>query len=262
MRLHVLSDLHLEQRPALPPAIDADVIVLAGDIGTGTGGIQWAQRWSGGRDVLYLAGNHEFYGHALPDLINELRDSAAGTSVHVLENDELILGGVRFLGCTLWSDFEFDGRARRAASMAACEQIVNDYRLIRFGTDRRALGARDTLAVHEASRGWLAERLAQPYNGPTVVITHHAPVIQGRPPEPELRALAGAFASDLTQMMGHDRVALWIFGHTHRRADLVFRGTRVVSNPLGYPHQLVDGFDPGCVVDLDDGPPGSARAGK
>jgi predicted phosphodiesterase len=120
VRLHVLSDLHLEHAPYPSPPADADVIVLAGDIGTGTDGIEWAQAWAGGRPVLYVAGNHEFYGRSLPGLIDELRDAAAGTTVHVLENDELVLDGVRFLGCSLWSDFEFDGIERLERSMSLC----------------------------------------------------------------------------------------------------------------------------------------------
>ena len=93
-------------------------------------------------------------------------------------------------------------------------------------------------------------RLAEPHSGSTVVVTHHAPVIRTRPREPVLRAVAGAFASDATDLMGSDRVALWIFGHTHRVADLVVRGTRVISNPRGYPQQPVAGFDSARVVEL------------
>ena len=250
VRLHVLSDLHLERRPFEAGEIDADVIVLAGDIDRGTRGVEWATQWAGGRPVLYVAGNHEFYGHALPGLIEELRAAAAGSTVRVLENDEVSLNGVRFLGCTLWSDFDFDGTERRAESMALCQRVVNDYEHIAFGPTGRSLAPRDTRMLHISSRRWLASRLAEPHDGPTVVVTHHAPLIRGRPPSATLRAVAGAFASDVTELMGADRVALWIFGHTHRLANLEMRGTRVVSNPRGYPHQPVDGFDPRCVIDL------------
>jgi predicted phosphodiesterase len=247
--LHVLSDLHLEQGPPEPQPVDADAVVLAGDIATGTRGVEWARRWASHRPVIYVAGNHEFYGHALPGLIDDLRRAAAGSWVRVLENDEVTLDGVRFLGCTLWSDFEFDGPERRAEAMQLCERVVNDYELIRFGPRERPLAARDTRMLHLSSRRWLAQRLAAPHHGPTVVVTHHAPLIRTRPPGPELRALAGAFASDATALMGASRVAMWIFGHTHRVADLDVRGTRVLSNPYGYPHQPVADFDPAWVVD-------------
>jgi predicted phosphodiesterase len=251
MRLYVLSDLHLEQEPFAPPNVQADLVVLAGDVGRGTSGVQWAREWANGRPMLYVAGNHEFYGHAWPGLIDELRSVAAGSALHVLENDERIIGGVRFLGCTLWSDFEFDGPERREASMRVCERVVNDYGQIELATQGRPLAAEDTRAAHLASREWLRAKLAEPFDGATVVVTHHAPLIRTRPSSPVWRALAGAFASDLTELMGSKRVALWIFGHTHRAADLNVRGTRVVSNPRGYPHEPVAGFDPGYVVEFE-----------
>ena len=253
MRLQALSDLHLEQGPFELPDVGADVVVLAGDTSTGTRGVAWARGWADGRPVLYLAGNHEFYGHRLPGLIGELRRAADGSSVHVLENDELHVGEVRFLGCTLWSDFDFDGADRRAVSMRLCERVVNDSRQITFDPGARRLAADDTRSLHLSSRRWLALHLQQPHDGPTVVITHHAPLIRSSPPTPELRALAGAFASDVTDLMGAERVTLWIYGHTHRVADLDVGGTRVLSNPRGYPHEPVAGFDPECVVELDSG---------
>lgn len=250
MRLYVLSDLHLEHRPFAPSTVECDVVVLAGDVARGTGGVEWVRSWSDGRPVLYVAGNHEFYGHGWPGLIEELRRASAGSSLRVLENDEEIVDGVRFLGCTLWSDFDFDGSDRRHESMRFCEAVVNDFNQIAFEPQRRALAARDARMVHLASRRWLEIRLAERHAGATVVITHHAPLIRSRPRAAAWRALAGAFASDLTQLMGAERVDLWVFGHTHRAADLQVRGTRVISNPRGYPHEPVLEFDPGLVIDL------------
>jgi predicted phosphodiesterase len=251
VRLHVLSDLHLEQEPFAPPGVQADLVVLAGDVGRGTSGVEWARGWGDGTPMLYVAGNHEFYGHSFPGLIEELRSVTAGSTLQVLENDETVIEGVRFLGCTLWTDFDFDGPERRAEAMRLCERVVNDYGQIEFEPRGRPLAAADTREAHLASREWLEARLAEPFEGPTVVITHHAPLIRTRPSSPVWRALAGAFASDLTELMGGERVALWIFGHTHRAADLNVRGTRVISNPRGYPHEPVPGFDPGYVVELE-----------
>jgi predicted phosphodiesterase len=252
VRLHVLSDLHLEHGSPAPGRVEADVVVLAGDIATGTGGVEWARAWAADRPLVYVSGNHELYGQALPELLEELRRAAAGSSVHVLEHEQRMIGGVRFLGCTLWSDFDYDGPARRALSMRVCERVVNDYKLITFGPQGRALTARDTRNLHLASRRWLTARLADHHDGPTVVVTHHAPLIGTRPQSPELRALAGAFASDLTELIDARQVALWIFGHTHQATDVVIAGARVLSNPYGYPHQRVAGFDPGLVIELDD----------
>jgi 3',5'-cyclic AMP phosphodiesterase CpdA len=246
----VLSDLHLERGDPPPALAQADVVVLAGDIAVGTDGVSWAREWARDRPVLYLAGNHEFYGRELPGLIDELREAAAGSSVTVLENDAVEIDGVRFLGCSLWSDFSFDGAERRGVSMALCERVVNDYSQIRFGPEDRALRPRDTLALHRASRRWLSEMLAGGHDGTTVVLTHHSPVILGRPPVPHLRLLAGAFASDLSELMDRARTPLWIFGHTHRATDVDVNGTRVLSNPCGYPSQPVGGYDPGLTIEV------------
>ena len=176
-------------------------------------------------------GNHEFYGHAVDTLIDDLRRSAAGSSVHVLENDELVIHGVRYLGCTLWSDFDFAGADRRTESMLLAERVVNDYGQIEFGSGGRPLTPDNTRQLHLSSRRWLKQRLGDGHPGPTVVVTHHAPLIRTRPSSPALRALAGTFANDVTELMSGDRVSLWIFGHTHRVADLELHGTHVVSNP-------------------------------
>lgn len=101
--------------------------------------------------------------------------------MHVLENDELLLGSVRFLSCTLWSDFTAGGAEELERSMAFCGRLLNDYELIAWSEDGRTLRPQDTRAPHLASRRWLAERLAVPHDGPTVVITHHAPLVRVRP---------------------------------------------------------------------------------
>jgi predicted phosphohydrolase len=253
VRLHVLSDLHVEFAPFEPPATDGDVLVLAGDTGFGTVGVELAQRWSEGRPVLFVAGNHEYYRHALPALTDELRAAAAGSCVHVLEDDAVVLEGVRFLGCTLWSDFLAAGADEMERSMAVCGRLLNDYEVITWSEEGRALRPEDTRALHARSRAWLEQRLTVPHDGPTVVITHHAPLLPAPPPSPFHRALVGAFASDLSPLMDGERVGLWIYGHVHRAADVEIGGTRLLSNPRGYPHEPVEAFEPGLVVDVPRG---------
>lgn len=253
MRLHVLSDLHLERGEPPPRATDADVVVLAGDVGSGVAGLRAAAAAWPEQPVVYVSGNHEPYGHGLPRLISQLRTAAAAFDgrVRVLERDEVVIGGVRFLGCTLWSDFGVGGASERERSMAMCVQIVSDYAQIEWTPAGRALDPHDTLRLHGLSRRWLEHRLNEPYRGPTVVVTHHAPLPPRVPPaDPVHRALAGAFVSDLRDLMGAERVALWIHGHTHRRVDVTVGGTRVVSNARGYPHEPVAAFDPGLVHEV------------
>jgi 3',5'-cyclic AMP phosphodiesterase CpdA len=250
VRLHVLSDLHLERAPFTAPEVQADVVVLAGDIAPGTAGVDWTRSWLGDRPALYVAGNHEFYGQSFTELTDDLRARAGGSGIRIMENDASVIGGVRFLGCSLWSDFAFAGPERREYSMSVCERMVNDYSQIRASGSDGRLRAQDTLARHLESRAWLAQRLGERHDGPTVVITHHAPLVRERPDNPLLAAIAGAFASDLTALMGTDAVNLWIFGHIHRTVDVDVNGTRVISNQRGYPAEPVSGFDPSLVVDL------------
>jgi hypothetical protein len=229
------------------------VVVLAGDIGRGVDGLRAAiGHWPWQR-VLYVPGNHEPYGHALPGLVGELRTVAATTRgrVSVLERDERVIGGVRFLGCTLWSDFAAAGAHERTRAMAICGDLVNDYEHIGWLPEARRLRPDDTLRLHRTSRRWLQHRLDTHFDGPTVVVTHHSPLPPHGPiADPVHWALAGAFVSDLTALMGAERVAVWVHGHTHRRVDVTVRGTRVVSNPRGYPHAPVAGFDPRLVLEL------------
>ena len=255
MRLHVLSDLHLERGGGPPPVVaDADVLVLAGDIGPGTAGLEAAAAWApAGQPVLYVSGNHEPYGGALPEITGRLRIAAAADDrLRVLERDEHVLGGVRFLGCTLWSDFAVAGDgAERERAKAICRRIVNDYTHIGWAPEERRLDPDDTVRLHATSRRWLEARLDAPFDGPTVVVTHHAPLGPSEPiADPLRRAIAGAFVSDLAPLMGAGRAALWVFGHTHRRVDVEVAGTRVLSNPRGYPHEPVAGFDPALVVEV------------
>ena len=53
MRLYIISDLHLEFGPFVPPAMDADAIILAGDTATGVRGVDWAASTFPDIPVLY-----------------------------------------------------------------------------------------------------------------------------------------------------------------------------------------------------------------
>lgn len=105
LKLHVLSDLHLEFAPFVPPSTDADVVVLAGDIHIRTHGVEWAKRTFPDKRVVYVAGNHEYYGKAIPHLTDKLRACAAGSNVSVLDEETVTIDGVRFVGATMWTDW-------------------------------------------------------------------------------------------------------------------------------------------------------------
>jgi predicted phosphodiesterase len=250
MKIHVLSDLHIEFEPFALPETDADVVILAGDIGVGTKGLEFAQSLAAGRPKIYVAGNHEYYGGALPHLTGKLNGLSANTEAHFLENRELILGDVRFLGCTLWTDFKLVGDLKMTQAMTVAGDTMTDFRRIRSSPGFSRFTPKDSRELHLRSRTWLRDRLAEPFAGRTVVVTHHAPSRQSNAERNRGDLLSAAFISDLDEMMNGDRVALWIHGHTHHCVDFEVSGTRVLSNQRGYPNEAVTGFRPGLVVEV------------
>jgi predicted phosphodiesterase len=244
MRIRVLSDLHLEVAPFDPPAVAADVVVLAGDIDNGAAGIAWAQRHFAG-PVLFVAGNHEPFDAEFHATAAALRAAASGSNVRVLDCEEAVLAGVRFLGCTLWSDFSLYGPAGREIAIEALRRVAPDFRVIAFGG--RRFTTDDWLALHHTHRAWLEARLAAPFAGPTVVVTHFLPHPGSIAPRFATHPLNPAFASDLEHLLA--RATLWIHGHSHAASDYRAGGARVVCNPRGYPGEPT-GFRPDLVVTL------------
>lgn len=242
MRIRVLSDLHLEAAPFEPPAAAADVVVLAGDIHNGAAGVEWARHHFAG-PVIFVAGNHEPFDAEFHATAAALRAAAAGSNVTVLDCGEAELAGVRFLGCTLWSDFALYGPAGREIALETLRRVAPDFRVIAFG--ERRFTTDDWLALHRAHRAWLEARLAAPFAGPTVVVTHFLPHPAGIAPRFATHPLNPAFASDLEPLLG--RATLWIHGHTHAASDYRAGGTRIVCNPRGYPGEPT-GFRPDLVV--------------
>jgi predicted phosphodiesterase len=247
MKIHVLSDLHTEFEPFHPPETEADVVVLAGDTAMGVGGIELAREWFPERPVLYVAGNHEYYRESTPRLQRKLADEARRARMHYLENAQVVIDGVRFLGCTLWTDFELFGD--RHGSMAAAQAAMNDFRLIRVDPEYRRFRPADARVSHLVSLDWLVRMLETPFDGPTVVITHHAPSLRSVNHAFRDHPATPAYASDLEWLLD-GRVAMWIHGHTHVCLDYELGGTRIVSNQRGYPEDEIAGFDPARVVEV------------
>lgn len=261
MRIRLLSDLHLEHSHRHPPFVlpdaDADVVVLAGDIDNGTRAIDWAEKTFPDRPVLYVPGNHEYYDADMQSAIVELRARAEQSSnVRLLDNAEVILDRVRFLGSTLWTDFDLFGREEMAEAMRQSLHYVVDFRAIRVGDGR--LTPQQTVDLHRQAVDFLEAGLARPFAGKTVVITHHAPHPGSVHPRWNGNRVNAAFVSDLTRLMGTP--ALWMHGHTHDSFDYVVRGTRVLANPMGYrtsgtgasPQVVTENsrFDPALVAEI------------
>ena len=251
MKLHILSDLHLGLAAMAPPRTDADVVVLAGDIARPREAMAWAQGFD--KPVLYVPGNHEYYGGSLDGTLAELRALATGTPVHLLADDELVIDGVRFLGSTLWTDFDLFGRgAQRAAAMSEASRLLRDFSRIRRAAAEAAwFTPEDCARLFARHAAWLRARLAMPHAGATVVVTHHAPSPRSIHPRFEGSLLNACFVSEAEDLLGAEKACLWIHGHTHDSFDYAVAGTRVVCNPRGYAPDGVPenaAFDEGLVL--------------
>ena len=253
MKLCILSDLHLNVCGLARPETDADVVVLAGDIGRPREAVAWARDF--GKPVLYVAGNHEFYGGSLDGVAAELERLCAGTCIRVLDNAEVVLDGVRFLGTTLWTDFGLFGEGEsKAAAMAQGRELMRDFSRIRLAeTGDEAFAPEDAAALFARDARWLDEQLDHAHDGPTVVITHHAPSRESVHPRFARSLLSACFASNAERLLGGSRVQLWVHGHTHDTFDYRVDGTRVVCNPRGYAKDGVNEnprFDPNLTIEV------------
>jgi Icc-related predicted phosphoesterase len=250
VRIHVLSDLHLEFADFVPPAVDADVVVLAGDTATGVRGMEWAARAFPSAPVVAVAGNHEYYRESAPRIVDKLRDTARRAGVHFLENEAVEIGGVRFLGCSLWTDFRLFGRDPAVPEYAS--RRMSDYRAIRIEPEWRRMRPSDTTRWHAESLNWLQGELAAGDGRPTVVVTHHAPSARSMRPEHRDDWLSAAYASALDEVVEGSGAALWVHGHTHYSVSYAIGPTRVLANTRGYPDEPATGFDPALVVEVPD----------
>lgn len=268
MKIAVYSDLHLEFARFEPPELDVDVVILAGDIMVpGHAAMVWAKERPAFRDklLLHVAGNHEFYGEELRAERARMVEEARRAGIHHLHMDRLIVGDVRFLGCTLWTDFQLGivdsggCRVDPALAMAECGRYLVDYRAISLLEERdhravavRALRPADTLRMHLEEREWLQRALADSFDGPTVVVTHHAPHRNSLAERYADDWISTGFVSDLPSSF-FEIPELWVHGHTHTRFDYQVRDCRVVCNPRGYrrPHGAFEAdFDPALVIEV------------
>lgn len=216
--------------------------------------VHWAQRSStfGGKPVVLVPGNHEFYGHVMPAELARMKEAAAGSNVHLLDRGGVVVDGVRFLGCTLWTDFQLpvrqpSGRLEVDVGRALLEanRCMNDFRLIevlspsknrhRLPEPVRLLQASDTLAMHWTDRDWLRRQLAQPFGGLTVVVTHHAPSIGSVAERYAADGLTPAFVSDLPDEF-FAVPSLWVHPHGFAALDALARSMRVVRAFHGHHH--------------------------
>jgi predicted phosphodiesterase len=242
VKINYFSDIHLEFGELGKPSTDADIIIAAGDIGIFKQGTEWLKTFN--KPVIYVAGNHEFYGYEHTETLLEIREQCTNSNISFLENEQLVFNGVRFLGCTLWADLFAEGK-KKAEKL---DKTLNDFRKIQFLEE--AFDPNQFSWLYHRSKEWLETELAKPFTGKTVVITHHAPTTWSWNDSPKaLKKLA--YCNDLKALFHEYDIAAWFHGHIHSPADYRIAGARILSNPRGYVgRKIVDSFDLNKTVEI------------
>lgn len=205
-----MSDLHLEAGAWSPPPCDAALVLLAGNIDRGAGGIAWAATSFAGRPVLYVAGTEEHLGAP------SVEASAAGLAAAAAQTEN-----VRFLEGT---ELQFHVADR-------CLRVLGGT----LGAENAEDAAGGQAERHRRMLEWLAARLTQPFSGTTIVLTHYAPSLQSLPPHRRGDPAAAGAVNDLDALITRTQPALWVHGHTHHDADYRIGESRIVS------HQRISG---------------------
>lgn len=276
MKLWIWSDIHLElQNVAFPErAPAADAIVCAGDLCLANALSDHAQglieRY--GLPMIFVPGNHEFYSpgkspRTKPSDHLLMKQAAEASSswrrpLHVLDDGVVEIAGVRFVGGTLWTDFRMDlaDEADLPRRMLSAPSQLADFSLIRLG-DGELLTPQVMLGFHHLTRGFIERQLVVPFDGKTVVVTHHLPhpdctpaVYRGWDTNHLFACGREAFEDILNSEAAP---ALWVCGHTHHASDLHVGRTRIVCNPHGYLRvrsEWNNGFRGDLVIDTEDLP--------
>jgi Icc-related predicted phosphoesterase len=256
MKIQIFSDLHLDVHPIKPITIMAgvDFVIVAGDTCEGVlRAFEHLRRIVPLHiPIVMVLGNHEFYRRFIPDELALARSNAGAFNIHVLENNTVVLGGVRFVGANFWTDYRIFGEANQAAVMNACATGMNDHRLIgwqkqpwlRFRPQEAAL-------LHHQSRAYLKQALTESFNGPSVMVTHTAVHWNSVLPRYATDPTTGAFVSDLEELILTTRPVMAVHGHVHNSCDYRIGHTRILCNPHGYGPENAD-FDGALVVEVGE----------
>lgn len=269
MKLQIASDLHLdfdkahgEQIVFAPDSFsleptDADILILAGDIWESKTNFKTAIPWfcelsSHYPHVIYIYGNHEYYGMDINDVNHVMEQTVTEINLkghrnfHLLNNQSVKIDRCRFIGATLWTDYN-----RNERFMKVAESYMADHTLIEDRTSRnKKFGTRAALQLHENCKGFIRRELADEKDSTierNVVITHHLPSYQSVHPMFGGSLTNPAFASHLDALVAQSD--LWIHGHTHKSCDYELEGCRVVCNPRGYfPKEVNLRFRPALTI--------------
>lgn len=248
MKIQVISDLHMEFGSELLHYTGADLIIMAGDVHIGTKGVEWMQTLQIDTPVIYVLGNHEYYKGNYPKTLHKIKEAAEGTNIIVLENDTVLIDDITFHGATLWTDFELFGSPEVYGSL--CQDKMNDYKKITYGSGYSRLRSIDTYRIHKRSVQWLENSLKTSETTKNIVVTHHAPSPKSLPGFFADDKVSSAYASNLELLISAYQPQYWIHGHIHTPCQYPIGKTEVICNPHGYIDQPDNGFNRKMIIEL------------
>jgi Icc-related predicted phosphoesterase len=254
MKVQIFSDLHADVAQPRPITVapEVDAVIVAGDVceGAENGFARLRQIVPMQVPIIMVMGNHEYYRRHLASELESARQAAPLYGVHLLENDSVVLENVRFVGCSLWTDYALFGMHNLQQAMLAAGDGLNDHKRITWSKEPwRRFRPQEALLLHKRSRGFIETTLSAPFDGATVVVTHHAPHPGSVHERYKSDLLTAAFVSDLTAAVEAGRPDLWVHGHVHESFDYRVGDTRVICNPHGYGAENRS-FDPALVVEV------------
>ncbi len=230
MKILLYSDLHLSANelangaPSIEKPDSDDIVIVAGDVYNGAAGVQWVgEHFSDARKIIFVPGNHDYYGSTIKQGLQNMHEAGARYGVTVLNNESIVIDGVKIIGATLWTDYRSMGN--QPVAMLQCAYNLLDHRVI------KDFWPADARKLHQESIRYISAELATSFK--TVVVTHHAPHRKSIDKRYATDLITAGFVSHLPSLV--KKANIWVHGHTHTEFDYSVGTSRVICNPRGYP---------------------------
>lgn len=246
LKVRYMSDLHIEHSNCLIETKDCDVLILAGDICAYLADFHIVlNKIPVELPTLFVFGNHEYEDQEYDLLKSKLQNiinEHEYPNFHILENDTIDIQGVRFIGTTLWTNFEGYARGHELSENAAneavnqakywCQEKVFDFfRIYHRGKDGElhVRTPNNALDCFDLAYNFIQTELNKDEDIPKVVITHFAPIWKSNQKDCNESSY---WTNHIPELMG--KAKFWVHGHTHHSLDYKVNGTNVLCNPRGY----------------------------
>lgn len=246
-KLHIISDLHLDTWGMEPPICDADACAVLGDVHEGVAGFDFLRRIADTKPVLLVLGNHEFYLSSLKDTYAAWEEKAKEHgNIILIQNSTHVLNNVRFVGGTLWTDFN----NQNPIQLMQGQGVTKDYLYIDNDERDERITTSFILSEHLKTKTYIQSVLETPFEGKTVVLSHHAPSYRCVPEKYDGHPHNYMYCSDLDSVIYYNDLDVWAFGHMHSKSDFNFEGKRIIANPRGTNKYPNDEFNPYLVINI------------